>query len=53
MEIQDSLQGRKRSGTDKNDIVLELDNIRELFIAPEVDPFSEKMTEYMGHSALE
>jgi hypothetical protein len=40
------------SSVDQDQIVLELDNIRELFIAPEFDPFSEKETEYMGHSAI-
>jgi hypothetical protein len=40
------------SGTDSNHIVIELDTIRDLLIAPEFDPFSEKETVYMGQSAL-
>jgi hypothetical protein len=38
---------------DKNHVTLELDTIRELLIAPDFDPFSEKETEYMGQSAVE
>ncbi len=38
---------------DRNHIVIELDTIRDLLVAPDVDPFSEKETEYMGQSALE
>ena len=53
MILHESRQDPGSSGIDKNDIVLELDDIHELFIAPEVDPFSERVMEYMGHSALE
>ena len=33
---------------DRNHIVIKLDTIRDLLVAPDVDPFSEKETEYMG-----
>jgi hypothetical protein len=34
-------------------IVMKLDSVRELLIAPEFDPFSDKETEFMGQSAME
>jgi hypothetical protein len=53
MIVQDSRQNPGSVHVDKNHIFLELDTIRELFIAPDFDPFSEKETEYMGQSARE
>lgn len=44
---------RSGGGKDQNTIVIKLDTIRDLLIAPEFDPFSEKETAYMGQSALE
>ena len=35
------------------DITLHLDDIRDLFVAPEIDPFSEHETAFMGQSGLE
>jgi hypothetical protein len=37
---------------DNNRIILKLNNIRELLIAPDFDPFSKKETEFMGQSAI-
>lgn len=37
---------------DPNHIVIRLDTIRELMIAPEFNPFSERETEFMGESAI-
>jgi len=53
MILQDTRQDPRSTRFDKDQIFLELDNIRELFIAPDFDPFSEKETEYMGQSALD
>jgi len=38
--------------SDENHIILKLNNIRELLIAPDFDPFSKKETEFMGQSAI-
>lgn len=38
---------------EQDTIFVELDNIRDLFIAPDPDPFSENETKFMGQSALE
>lgn len=35
------------------DITLHLNDIRDLFVAPEIDPFSEHETAFMGQSGLE
>lgn len=37
---------------DDNNIVLELSNIRYLFVPPDFDPFSQKETEFMGEPAF-
>ncbi|MFA4876075.1 MAG: hypothetical protein WC586_01570 [Methanoregula sp.] len=38
---------------DRDHLLLDLDTTRELFIAPDFDPFSKKETEYMGQSAMD
>lgn len=45
-------QGRIITQSDLNHIVLKLDTIQELMIAPDFDPFSERETEFMGQSAI-
>ncbi|MCK9593405.1 MAG: hypothetical protein M0Q91_15475 [Methanoregula sp.] len=48
MNEQDTLKDPGSVQIDKNHISLDLDNIRELFIVPDFDPFSVKETEYWG-----
>jgi hypothetical protein len=45
-------ESRIITGPDPNHIVIRLNNVRELMVAPEFDPFSERETEFMGESAI-
>lgn len=52
MILQDTQKEPGGIHLDRDRISLDLDNICELFIAPDFDPLSKKETEYMGQAAM-